>query len=132
MTSNAGWPRRVALATGAAALVICVALYALWGPLVALGYAGGVLTGAGMLSALVFVLKRVTVPPEERPRAAWAYVVLHVGKFGLAAAAACLVIVVWRGSAVAFAAGYTVALIALLIALGRGGADMHTGGPTWD
>ncbi len=117
---------------GGISLAAVVAAYASWGPLVALGYAGGVLTGAGMLSALAFVLSRLVVPQDERRGPTWPWMVLHLGKFGLAGAAAYLVIVVWHGSAVAFAAGYTVALIALLVALGRSGTDMHTGGPTWD
>jgi len=108
-----------------------VVLHLLVHPLVALGFAGGVLTGAGMLSALVVVLNKLMVPAQERSGPRWPWAVLHVGKFALAAGLAFLVIVVLEAHAGAFAAGYTVALITLLIVVG-GRVDTHTGGPTWD
>jgi len=124
-------PGRIAAAAAAISLIAAAASWVLWGRHVALGFVGGVVTGAGMLSALVLVLSRVIVPAEERVGPTWPWALLHVGKLGVAAVVAYLVIIVWRGSAIAFAAGYTVALIALLAALGDS-VDTHTGGPTWD
>ncbi len=71
-----------------------------------------------MLSALVFVLNRAVVPPNERRGPIALLMVLHVGKFALAAAFAYAIILVWDGSAGAFAVGYTVAVIVLLIIIG--------------
>lgn len=119
-----------AIAAGIAGIASVALL--MWRPVVALGFAGGVITGAGMLSALVYVLNRAIVPPEDRGGRVWPLFLLHVAKFGLAAVFAYLVIIVLKGDVVAFAGGYTVALITLLICLGRRGYDMHTGGPTWD
>ena len=102
---------------GAVSMAIAACLYLWWDPLIALGYAGGVITGAGMLSALAFVLRKVIVPTAERPGARWPYLLLHVGKLGLAVAFAFLVVIVWRGSALAFTAGYTVALAAFIVVL---------------
>ena len=101
-----------------AATVVCLVAAAclyFWRPSVALGFVGGVTTGAGTLSALVLVLNRVVVPQAERryPPALWA--VLHVGKFVLAAAFAYLIILVLRGDVVAFAVGYTVTLVVLFV-----------------
>lgn len=114
----------------AVAGVVCAAaavvLRLLAHPLVALGFVGGVLTGAGMLSALVVVLNKVMVPAVERTGSQWPWLVLHVGKFGAAGALAFVVIVVLKASAVAFAAGYTAALVTLLIVVG-GRQDKHTG-----
>jgi hypothetical protein len=116
MTSNgsaiAG--RGVLRAATVITIVIAVALL-LWRPLVALGFVGGVVTGAGMLSALVFVLNRLVVTPGERRGARWPYLLLHAAKLGMAIAFAFFVIIVWRGNVIAFAAGYTAALVALLI-----------------
>ncbi|MGD9494760.1 MAG: hypothetical protein AB7Y46_00490 [Armatimonadota bacterium] len=133
MTSRPGpvGPGRLLAIVGALSVIVSACMWAWWSPLVALGYAGGVLTGAGMLSALVFVLGRLVVAPEQRAGPRWPYLLLHLGKLGLAAAFAYLVIIVWQGSAIAFAAGYTVVLIAVLVALGER-VDTHTGGPTWD
>ncbi len=103
---------------GGVSLAAVMASCVLWGPLVALGYAGGVLTGAGLLSALVFVLNRLIVPHDECRGPAWPWMVLHLGKFGLVAALAYLVIIVLHGSTAAFAAGYATALVTLFIAMG--------------
>jgi len=119
-----------AIAAGIAGIASVALL--MWRPLVALGFVGGVITGAGMLSALVYVLDRAIVTPEDRRGRVWPLFLLHVVKFGLAAVLAYVAIIVLKGDVVAFAGGYTVALITLLISLGRGGRDTHTGGPTWD
>lgn len=124
------WGRIVAIAA-AVSVIAAVAAYLLWGRHVALGFAGGVLTGAGMLSALVVVLNKLAVPADEHTGAAWPWVMLHVAKLAAAIVVAGLVVIVWRGNAVAFAVGYTVALVALLVTLGDR-VDTHTGGPTWD
>lgn len=87
-------------------------------PLVALGYLGGVLTGAGMLSALVFVLHRAVAPPQERTGPIWPLAVLQAVKLGLAGAVAFVVILVWGGSAAGFAIGYLTALVTLIVIVG--------------
>jgi hypothetical protein len=112
-------------------LAISVALL-LWRPAAALGFAGGVLTGAGMLGALVAAINHVVVPAKERKSHPAPWVALHVVKFAVAALFAWLVIVVLGGDVFAFAGGYSVALITLLLSLGRRGYETHTGGPTWD
>lgn len=121
----------VVAVAGTVCAALAVALYLLVHPLVALGFVGGVLTGAGMLSALVVVLSKVMVPAREHPGPRWPWMILHVGKFAAAGGLAFLIIVVLEAHAGAFAAGYTAALITLLIVVG-GRYDTHTGGPTWD
>jgi hypothetical protein len=112
------WHRTVAIAT-AICIGVAVALL-FWDRLIALGFIGGVLTGAGMLSALVVVLNRVVVPPDERRTHPARWIALHVVKFALAAALAYIVVEVLRGDILSFAVGYTVALMVLLIVmLGR-------------
>ncbi|MBD3292559.1 MAG: hypothetical protein GF393_06515 [Armatimonadia bacterium] len=86
----------------------------IWEPRVALGFTGGVITGAGTLSALVLVLNRVVVPPRERTGHPAPWVVLHVVKFLIAAAFAYLLIVRWSGDVMAFAGGYSIALLVLV------------------
>ncbi len=128
------WSRRtvrIVAVAAAISLIAAVTGYVLWGRDVALGFVGGVVTGAGMLSALVLVLNKLAVPADERTGATWPWAVLHVAKLGVAIVVAWLVIIVWHGSAVAFAAGYTVALVALLVGLSDR-VDIHPGGPTWD
>ncbi|MEA3400202.1 MAG: hypothetical protein U9R79_03055 [Armatimonadota bacterium] len=117
MTSDAGPDRvRAIVAVGAAAAVaITVPLYVLGHSLVALGFIGGALTGAGMLSALVFVLSRLVVPPGQRKGPTWPYWLLHAGKFLMAGAFAYLIILVLHGDVIAFAGGYTLALVVLLV-----------------
>jgi len=95
-------------------LVAAVLLY-IWHPLVALGFVGGVITGAGTLSALVLVSSRVVAPQHERTRYPGLWAALHVGKFALVAGFAYLVIIILAGNVAAFAAGYTVALIVLFV-----------------
>jgi len=125
--------RRLSVTALAAAICLIVAVALLvWRPPVALGFVGGAITGAGMLGVLVGAINRVVVPPQERRPHPAPWVALHVVKFALAAAFAYLVIVVLEGDVLAFAGGYTVALIAFLVALGRRGHDMRAGGPTWD
>jgi hypothetical protein len=110
------WPRIVAIAS---AICIGVAMALLFrDPLIALGFIGGVLTGAGMLSALVVVLNRVIVPPKERKAHPGPWIALHVAKFALAAGIAYLVVEMLSGDILAFAAGYTTALVVLLIIMG--------------
>lgn len=100
-------------------VIASVVLYVAWSPHVALGFAGGVVTGAGMLSALVFVINRALVPPQQETRGpAVLLLMLHVGKFGAAAALAWVVIKVWNGSAGGFVVGYTLALAVLIIIIG--------------
>jgi hypothetical protein len=115
MTSETGgrWKPIVAIAT-AISLAVAVALL-FWHPRIALGFVGGVITGAGMLSALVLVLNRVVVPPQERESHPAPWVVLHIVKFALAAALAYVVIEILQGDVLAFAGGYTVSLVVLLI-----------------
>ncbi|MGC9317371.1 MAG: hypothetical protein ACP5KN_04960 [Armatimonadota bacterium] len=117
MTSDAGPGRvRAIVAAGAAATVaITIALCVLGHRLVALGFVGGALTGAGMLSALVFVLSRLVVPPQQRRGPTWPYWALHASKLLVAAAFAYLIILVLHGDAIAFAVGYTLALLVLVI-----------------
>ncbi len=124
MTSEAerGRPRRVMTVAGVVAAAVTVALYSVEGPSGALGFAGGVLTGAGMLSALVFVLTRAVVRPARRPKSVWLLVVLHVAKFGLAAVFMYVVLILFAGSAAAFAIGYGYALLILVIEVSRRGA----------
>jgi len=122
---------RIVAVAAAISLIAAVSGYVLWGRHVALGFVGGVVTGAGMLSALVLVLNKLAVPADERTGATWPWALLHVAKLGAAIVVAWLVVIVWRASAIAFAAGYTVALVALLVGLSDR-VDMHTGGPTWD
>ncbi len=102
----------VGLLTAAAAVV---GLHFTLGESVVIGYVGGAITGAGMLSALVYVLGKVAVPPDERPAVAWPYLLLHVAKLPAAAAIGYVMIVLLEGDAVAFMAGYTHALIVLLV-----------------
>lgn len=123
-------PSVVVIAT-AISLIVAVALL-VWRPSAALGFAGGALTGAGMLSALVVVLTRLVAPPQERTSHPALWIALHVTKFALAAALAYLVVIVLEGNLLAFAGGYTVALITLLISYGRTGHHSDTGGPTRD
>jgi hypothetical protein len=108
-----------------------VVLHLLVHPLVALGFAGGVVTGAGMLSALIVVLNKVMVPPQERSGPQWPWLLLHVGKFAVVGVLAFALIVVLKANAVAFAVGYTIALIILLVIVG-GRRDTHTGGSLQD
>lgn len=119
MTTEAerGRPRGVITAAGVVAVVITTVAYGLGGPSLALGFAGGVLTGAGMLSALVFVLARTIVRPTQRPKGAWLLVVLQVAKFGLAAVFMYIVVLVFEGSAAAFAVGYGFALLILIVGM---------------
>lgn len=99
-------------------LILSVLLHVTLGPKVALGFAGGVLVGAGMLSALVFVLNRA-LKPDDRPGAPPVLLlILHTGKFIVAAAAAYVIVKLWRGDPFAFAGGYTVALAVLIIIAG--------------
>lgn len=119
------------MAAGGACAATVVALHLLVHPLVALGFAGGVVTGAGMLSALVVVLNKVMVPTQERSGPQWPWLLLHVGKFAVAGIFAFALIVVLKANAMAFAAGYTVALIILLVIVG-GRLDTHIGGSTQD
>jgi F0F1-type ATP synthase assembly protein I len=112
-------------------LAIVVALL-LWRPAAALGFAGGVLTGAGMLGALVAAINHVVVPAKERKSHPAPWVALHIVKFIVAAVFAWLVIVVLGGDVFAFAGGYSVALITLLLSIGRRRDETHSGGPTWD
>ncbi len=105
--------RVVAIATVVCAIVAVALL--LWRPRVALGFVGGVITGAGMLSALVLVLNQVVVPPGERKGHPAPWVALHVAKFGIAVAFAWLIIETLDGDLLAFGAGYTVALVTLLV-----------------
>lgn len=107
--------RSLLMASAVISAIIVVVLLIAWSPRVALGYAGGVVTGAGMLSALAFVLNRLIVPSHERSGSATILLLLHAGKFLLAAALAYLFIVLWEGSAGAFAVGYTVALATMII-----------------
>lgn len=102
----------MAIAT-AICLAVAVALL-FWDPTVALGFVGGVVTGAGMLSALVVVLNRVVVPPHQRQSHPAPWIALHVLKFALAAAVAYVVVEMLGGDLFAFAGGYTVALIVLI------------------
>jgi hypothetical protein len=116
-TSDAyGHRHRIVAITTAICAVVAVALL-LWRPHVALGFVGGAITGAGMLSALVMVLNRLVVPPGERKGHPAPWVVLHVAKFALAAAIAWVVIELLGGDVIAFAAGYTMALLALIVIL---------------
>jgi len=118
MTTNGGsarWRRIVAIAT-AICVVVAVALF-IWEPRVALGFTGGVITGAGTLSALVVVLNRVAVPPGERQGHPAPWVVLHVVKFVLAAVFAYLVIIRLAGDVMAFAGGYTIVLLVLMLVM---------------
>ena len=71
-----------------------------------------------MLSALVFVLERALVPGEQRGGSFALLMIMHGGKFILAAAIAYVVIKLWGGSAGGFAAGYTVSLAVLIIIFG--------------
>lgn len=107
------WQRTVAIAT-AICLIVAVALL-FWRPRVALGFAGGVITGAGTLSALVVVLNRVVVPSNERRGHPAPWIILHVGKFVFIAAFAFLIVETLNGSILAFAGGYTIALIVLFV-----------------
>lgn len=111
MTSRSRLPRpvQVVAAAGAACTVAAAVLYLLVGPLVALGFAGGVLTGAGMLSALVVVLNKLMVPASERCGTPWPWILLHVGTFAAAGVSAFVVVVVLNAHAVVFAARYTAA-----------------------
>jgi hypothetical protein len=68
-----------------------------------------------MLSALVVVLNRVIVAPDERRGHPLPWAILHVGKYMLAAVLAFVIIVLLHGDVLAFAGGYTVALVTLLI-----------------
>ncbi|MGI5817948.1 MAG: hypothetical protein ACOX9R_07590 [Armatimonadota bacterium] len=113
-TERAARRSRVVLAVAAGVSGVVTVALLLWRPSVALGYLGGVLTGAGMLSALVYVLNRLIVPPEQRTAPVWPLALLHAGKLGLAMVIAFVVILVWEGSAVGFALGYTTALITLV------------------
>lgn len=116
MTSNGGsarWRRIAAIATAICAAV-AVALF-IWEPRVALGFAGGVITGAATLGALVLVLNQVVVPPRERTGHPGPWIVLHVMKFLVAAAFAYLVTIRWSGDVIAFAVGYTIALMVLML-----------------
>ncbi|MGM0492809.1 MAG: hypothetical protein ACQER1_07685 [Armatimonadota bacterium] len=106
--------RNVLAASAGVSGVITVGLL-LWRPTVALGYAGGVVTGAGMLGVLVFILTRATVPSEERTAPIWLLLVVQTMKLLVAAAVAFVVILVWDGSAAGFAAGYTTAVIVLVV-----------------
>ena len=112
---SARWRRIVAIATVICAAV-AVALF-IWEPRVALGFVGGVITGAGTLSALVLVLNQVVVPPRERTSHPAPWVVLHVVKFIVAAGFAYLVIIIWSGDVVAFAGGYSIALLVLVLVM---------------
>ncbi|MFW5867851.1 MAG: hypothetical protein ACOCX2_08550 [Armatimonadota bacterium] len=107
------WRPIVAAAT-AISIGVAAALF-FWHPSIALGFIGGVITGAGMLSALVMVLNRVVVPPDEREGHPAPWIALHVAKFAAAAGVAYLVIEVLGGDLIAFAGGYTAALIVLLV-----------------
>jgi hypothetical protein len=113
-TERAGRARRIVAAATAISLVVAVALL-LWRPLVALGFAGGVITGAGMISALVVVLNRVVVPPGERKGHVAPWIALHVARFALAVGVAYVVILMLGGDVIAFMAGYTFALAVLLV-----------------
>jgi len=106
--------QRIVVVSAAICAVVAVAL-AFWRPLVALGFVGGVVTGAGSLGALVVVLNRIAVPSSEATSRAAPWMVLHVGKFILVAAFAYLVVVTLGGSVLAFAGGYTIALVALVV-----------------
>ncbi len=112
-------------------VIVAVALF-VWRPAAAVGFAGGILTGTGMLGALVAAINHVVVSPRERKSHPAPWVALHITKFILAAAFAWLVIVVLGGDVFAFAGGYSVALITLMFSLGRRGHEPHAGGPTWD
>ncbi|MFP4248998.1 MAG: hypothetical protein ACLFU7_05030 [Armatimonadota bacterium] len=103
------------MAVATAVSVVVAAALLLWRPLVALGFVGGVVTGAGMISALVVVLNRVVVPPQERTGHPAPWIALHVAKFALALGVAYLVTLVLGGDLIAFMIGYTVALAVLLI-----------------
>ncbi len=111
-----GRRRRIAIAAAAICLIAAVLLY-LWRPRVALGFVGGVITGAGMLSVLVLVLNRIVVPQKERRYSPAVWAVLYVGKFVAAAAFAYLIVHVLGGDVVAFAGGYTLALAVLFVML---------------
>lgn len=107
--------RRVVSVGVLTAAAAAVGLHFTLGESVVIGYVGGAITGAGMLSALVYVLGKVVAPPEERPALAWLYLLLHVAKLPAAAAIGYLTIVLLEGHAVASMAGYTHALIVLLV-----------------
>lgn len=120
MTGKAG-PRRDRYILAAGVLVGVAATWLLCAAVsrsAAIGYVGGAVTGAGMLGALVFVLNKLSVPPDERPTVRWPYLVLHVAKFALAGAVAWLTIVVMGAGVIAFMGGYTYALVVVLIIFG--------------
>ncbi|MFW6437432.1 MAG: hypothetical protein ACOCZ7_00345 [Armatimonadota bacterium] len=104
----------------AAATAICLGVAVallFWDPLIALGFVGGVITGAGTLGVLVVVLNRVVVPRDERKGRPAPWVALHIAKFAAAAALAYVVVEMLDGDIIAFAGGYTVALIVLLVTM---------------
>ncbi len=83
------WSQRPGSAVAAAAaisLIVAVTVYVLCGRHVALGFVGGVVTGAGMLSAFVRVLNKASVPAEERVGPTWPGTLPHVGEFAVVAA----------------------------------------------
>jgi|GEM_PF-6517061 len=110
----------VLLVAGLLALGAGAVLWAWLGWAAALGYLGGVATGAGMLAALVLCVSRLVAPAAERRGPRWPYLLLHLGKFAAAVALAWVLVVVLRASLAAFAGGYLTALIAFVAYFGGG------------
>jgi len=100
---------------GLVAVAVTVALLALVGWRAAAGFAGGALTGAGMLAALVVAVDRLVLPSGESHGPRWPWLLLHVGKLGAAVVVAYLLIVIAGASLWGFAAGYAVALAGLFL-----------------
>jgi len=113
---DSGRRQRIAIVAAVVCLIAAVLFY-LWRPRVALGFVGGVVTGAGMLSALVLVVNRIVVPQKERRHSPAMWAVLHVGKLLAAAAFAYLIVQTLGGDIVAFAGGYTLSLAVLFVML---------------
>ena len=104
------------------ALGISVVLLVLLGWQAGVGFAGGVIVGAGMLWALVVCANKLVVAPGEARGPRWPYLLLHLGKFAAAVALAWLLVVVLGASVGAFAAGYGMALAVTLMHLGAKGS----------
>lgn len=106
---------RVCLTTAVVTAIGAFWLWALAKPTAALGLASGAALGLLMMSAVVFVVERTIRPPEERPAQSWPYVVLHVGKF-LVAAAVIYALLTWApGSLAWFALGYGIPIAVIVL-----------------
>lgn len=119
MTANRAEARQGVLIISALALGTAIVLGATLGWSAATGYVGGVVTGAGMLGALVLCVTRLVAPPGHLRGPRWPWLLLHLGKFAGAVALAWLLVGVLKASVAGFAGGYLTALGGFLILCSR-------------